>query len=275
MIFSIRKEFMQVRRGNEIVRVAGRHLPYLRDVILGFDYYFEAVEPLREGRRFVVDYSHPKLHSVTGFNLMQIHFPSFAEPLDTTHQYLQHAQLSEGQCVIDLGAYAALTSIIFKEQVGDSGVVIAVEADPTNITSSKINLDEYMRRTGREIFLVEAAIWKDSGGVDFRSDGNMGARVLTDKRLDSKLVPSLTLSDLIRRIEVSEVHFIKADVEGAESVIFEDTDFFSRMRPRMVVEVHAGVSHEKLESDLQLINYSFDWIAQPGVEYPLLFCSPN
>jgi hypothetical protein len=59
---------------------------YARDVIDDFDFYFDSVEPTTTGLYETVDYSAPREHRVTGWDLISIEFPSLAEPLVTATQ---------------------------------------------------------------------------------------------------------------------------------------------------------------------------------------------
>jgi tRNA A58 N-methylase Trm61 len=115
--------------GTKTVRLHKRHSIYSADIIQGFNYYFGSVEPFLEGHQEIVDFSIPKFHTVKGFDLIPIHFPSLAEPIETNSQYINFASLRPGDTVLDLGAYSGLTSIFFKEIVGKEGRVVAVEAD--------------------------------------------------------------------------------------------------------------------------------------------------
>jgi FkbM family methyltransferase len=264
-----------------LIRLNKNHVDYSFDIIQGFNYYFESVEPYRNGRFEIVDFSQPRFHHVLGFDLMPIHFPSLAEPLSTTDQYTQFANLKLGDCVLDLGAYSGLTSIFFKEIVGGKGRVIAVEVDPENLKSMKTNFDLYRKVTGMCIESIEEAIWSHSEGVRFSASGNMGSSASPisegEERGDLGIVRSTTLSGVVKKLGLERIDFVKCDIEGAESVIFEDSDFFSKFRPRIIVETHyvrGQLSTEKVMSDLARYNYSFNVVSQPGVSYPLIECVP-
>ena len=91
--------YIDIYLDSKIVRISQEHSHYLPDIVNNFLYYFDAVWPLHigEGQEFeLVDYSLPKFHRIKGFNLFPIYFPSFAEPIITTQQYLDFAGLSEG-----------------------------------------------------------------------------------------------------------------------------------------------------------------------------------
>ena len=280
---------MQIRRlenyidlvvGDKVVRLNKKHSFYSGDIMNGFDYYFDSVEPTQEGSRRIVDFSAPKSHKVVGFDLMPIHFPSLAEPLDTTNQYVEFAGLELGDTVLDLGAYSGLTSIIFKEIVGRKGKVVAVEADAENLISLRKNLQDYRTLSGMDIECISEAIWNHSKGVSFSTEGNMGSSassIVGLGRGEVKLIKSTTLSGIVDNLKLTNVSFVKCDIEGAEAVIFEDDDFFKRFSPRIIVEAHrvgGQLSTEKVKKDLAKYGYSFNLVIQPGIEVPLIECVP-
>lgn len=270
-----------IRSKNRMLFLSNTHFHYCLDILRDFNYYFESVEGVSTEDGLVVDFSRPGYHSVRAFDLMPVHFPSLAEPLSTTNQYLAFAGLAPGDTVIDLGAYSGLTSILFSQQVGDKGRVIAVEPDLTCLESLRRNVGLYKSITGQTIEIEEKAIWKNSEGVSFNAHGNMGSHVrvdLTQGLGDKFFVPSISLSDLVNTYQIEKVHFIKCDVEGAERYIFEDLVFFQQQRPGIILEVHEqypGDLFEKIKSDLSPFGYSCNLVSQPGVGYPLMECVPS
>jgi FkbM family methyltransferase len=211
---------------------------------------------------------------------MPVYFPSLAEPVITTQQYLDFANLQEGSAVIDLGAYSGLTSIIFKEAVKASGTVIAVEADAQNIIGIQKNLSLYKKITNNPIELIYGAVWSHNNGLNFSSEGNMGSsasEIVGNGRGYNLTVESYTLSKIAAISKLEQINFIKCDVEGAENVIFEDKNFFSKFRPRIIIETHFinGIETTgKCIEDLESLGYRCRRIIQKGVQLPLLECHP-
>ena len=277
----ITRYHLDFRRENKVIRISRKHLIYSYDIIGDFDYYFDSVEPVLLDGLLICDFSRPSFHEVKGFGLFPLHFPSLAEPLSTTNQYLEFAGLKQGEQVLDLGAYSGLTSIIFKEIVGNSGRVVAVEVDPENLKSLKKNFLIYKKVTGRNLDVVEEAVWNHSNGVNFSSEGNMGSSAVSivgENRGRVKLVKSSTLGEIAKTLGLEKIAFIKCDVEGAESVIFEDYNFFREHRPRIIVEIHnvSGQSTSaKVQGDLAKFGYTFQLVDQPGTPFPLLQCLPS
>jgi FkbM family methyltransferase len=273
-------DYIDVIKGNDVVRISTNHAIYLQDIIASFEYYFCAVIPYKFRDKNIVDYSSPRYHDVIGYDSYPILFPSLAEPLITTRQYMEFANLSEGMTVLDLGAYSGLTSIIFSQAMGETGTVIAVEADPVNIECIKRNIQNYEKHCANKILLLEGAIWKNNDGVEFSSEGNMGSSakdIVGSNRGLVQKIPSFTLSTIAKVFNLSRVDFIKCDVEGAEKVIFSDKDFFVKFLPKIIIEPHIIDDIETTEvciAELKAYGYKSKKIIQKGVHLPLIECTP-
>ena len=279
--FRDKADYFELKKNNSLIYVNKNHLVYTRDIINSFDYYFDAVESVQVDKYSLVDYSKPAYHDVKGYNRHPVFFPSFSEPLATTHQYIEFANLSKGSVVFDLGAYAGLTSIIFKDIVGEEGSVIAVDADKFNIKALEKNFSLYKNITGLQIEFLEGAVWSHTNGVSFSSEGNMGSSAVSILGLKRggtvNLVQSFTLSSIVQSLNLQQVDFIKCDIEGGEAEIFKDTAFFKKFKPRIIIEAHVINNIETTKqfmNDLEQYGYSFKEIDQLGVEPPLIECYP-
>lgn len=267
-------------RGDQVVRISRRHFLYGFDIANSFDYYFGAVEPVVFFGRKIVDYSLPRYHDVIGYDRHPIFFPSFSEPYVTTRQYVDFARLGPGANVIDLGAYSALTSLVFKDIVGPEGTVIAVDADRANLIAVEKNVANYKAMTGLQVEVLYGAVWRHDEGLEFSAEGNMGSSAATIVGTDRGAivqVPSFRLSDIADRYGLTHVDLIKADIEGAETAIFEDKGFFERFRPKIVVEPHYVDGRDtsiKVSADLEAHGYSCRAVPQFGSTTPLLECTP-
>jgi len=274
------KDVIDIAKGKRVVRINRAHAIYANDVVSGFEFFHGAVVPEQVGGTELVDYSAPKFHEMPGFSLHPVFFNSLAEPLVTADQYLDFAQLRAGSVAMDLGAYSGLTSILFRERCGKSGTVVAVEADTANIVAVHKNFELYQKRAGKRIELIEGAVWIHDEGVSFSAEGNLGSSAtdcVGDRLGQAELVPSFTLSSIAHRYDLPKVDFIKSDIEGAEGVIFGDSDFFQRFRPRIIVEVHpvdGELTTDKVKADLSKHGYTFELVDQIGSRLPLLRCTP-
>ena len=74
-----------------------------------------------------------------------------------------------------------------------------------------------------------------------------------------------------------KIDYIKCDIEGAERVIFEDSNFFENFKPRIIIECHVvdGIdTTKKCVEDLSKYGYKCRPIEQFGVSLPLIECYP-
>lgn len=269
-----------IKSGKEI-RLSSAHKLYLKDTLENFDFYFGGVEAPQSNKMIIVDYSKPAWHDVHGFDLMPVHFNSVSEPIITTKQYIDFANLKNGSIAIDLGAYSALTSILLDQCVGSDGLVIAVEADENNLKSCIKNLSLYKKITNRNIELINAAIWEHENGIYFSAEGNMGssaADVVGDDRSECIKVKTVTLSGIAKKYNLSNIDFIKCDIEGAEEIALNNQKFFDKYHPKLVIECHYinGVSTgERCKTLMERFGYKCEYREQQGYPLPLLFCIPH
>ena len=88
-----------------------------------------------------------------------------------------------------------------------------------------------------------------------------------------KYVDCFTLNDIACKYNLEKVDFIKCDIEGAEAFIFEDEAFFSKFKPKILLETHIvegkfcdDICIEKLSK----YGYNHKTIEQNGLELPLI-----
>jgi FkbM family methyltransferase len=209
-------------------------------------------------------------------------FPSLSEPYITTSQYLDFAVLGEGKIVLDIGAYAAVTSIIFARLVGASGKVFAFEADIENSICARENI-----RLAEQWFdlhnieLIESAVWSHSGELDFSTEGTMGSSAISivgPGRGISIKVPCTTIADFCASRAIDQIDFIKIDIEGGEiEVLKASQDVLTQLKPRMIVEPHyvdGSMSTDRCREILLRCGYRVNLIPQFGSSTPLLEATP-
>jgi FkbM family methyltransferase len=252
-------------------------------MIESFDYYFDSVVPITLGGQSVVDMSTPRYHELIGFDDFPVMFPSHTEPYVTTTQYLDFAELKEGDTVLDIGAYAAVTSITFSKLVGGKGLVFAFEADAQNQACAIRNIRLAERTWGlSNVSLIQKAVWSHSNGIEFSTEGAMGSSAVAitgrGRGLATK-VPSISLGDFCQAYALEKIDFIKIDIEGGEIEVLESSrDVLLRYTPKIIVEPHhvsGALSTEKCCTILREIGYQITLIEQFGSSIPLIAASPS
>ncbi len=270
-----------ISRDGKNVKISRNHYSYVPEIASNFYYFFNSVMEKHNGRSRDVDFSRPDYHLVRGYNKQLIRFPAMVESIYTIYQYINLSKFNKGSVVLDIVAYSGFTSILFDEVVGEYGKVIAIEADPFNVECINDNFSCYNNRTGRSIDLVNAAVWNYSGIIQISCEGNLGshaAQLHGYCRANREYVKSITLDDLAEMFSLTRVDFIKCDIEGAESVIFDRPYFFERFRPRIVAEVHRvnGVlTSKELRKTLEKLGYTCREVRQIGSRLPLMVCLPQ
>lgn len=241
---------------------------YYDEILKYFDYYFNSVQSYDINGIQTIDFSRPYWHTVQGYDLHQVLFTTIAEPISTTQQYIDLLQIEQGNIVLDLGAYSGLSAILFKQHVGKTGRVISVEADVFNYTSCVQNVSKYYDVVGNDIELIHAAIWTDCNGLYFYSEGCMGSSKSLQRGLPLR-VNSITISKLVELYDLDKIDAIKCDVEGAETVIFNDTNLYRKYKPNLIIELHSQAIRNEFDN-LKNIGYTFTFHKQDGCQYPLL-----
>jgi FkbM family methyltransferase len=272
--------FYRISKGKQEIRLSRAQSIYLNDTLDNFDFYYSGVEPIQADGVELVDYSTPRWHKVKNFDMFPIFFPAVAEPIITTDQYIEFARLAPGAVVIDLGAYSGLTSILFDMAIPFGGQVIAVEADTKNMVACEQNFALYRNFSKRKIELIKSAIWRDDKGVIFSSEGSMGSSVVAivgAGRGNPITVPSIRLDQLADQLKLSRVDFVKCDIEGGETEIFDCPMFFAKHSPKIMIECHVvdGISTSiSCTATLKRFGYTCDLMTQRGYPLPLLACTP-
>lgn len=271
------------RRRLRISRANSIYLPHLADC---FDYFFGSATPIQIpcGQEIfeVVDFSTPRFQEVTGFPDFPILCPSFTEPFITTLQYLEFAQLHEGDVVLDLGCYSGLTSIAFSREVGESGRVVALEPDPISFAAAQNNIARHIAIDEVDnILLLNCAAGSGLGVASFASDGTMGAAnaaIVGSHRGQTVEVESLGLQDIADRCSLDRIDLIKMDIEGSElKVLAAAEEFFRRFRPRLIVEPHTvdgEFSETAVKAVLTNYRYRCETVIQAGLSWPLVTAVP-
>lgn len=273
----INKNIIKIKKGNRVLQVHGTHLPYTRDLINYFDYYWNITDNFdRDSKLMLKDYSKPNYHSIRGFSFFPVFMPSIPEAYDTNLDYINLLNVRENGIVLDLGAYSGLSALQFALAVGVYGQVIAVEADPLNFHVAQVNIERFKKEFSYSPSLINRAIWnEDSFFLKFKSDGSLGSAVasyLERSAVNIVEVKTITLSSIVKEYNLDRVDYIKADVEGSEFKAFSDTKFFEKFHPKIIFEPANEVNSDtKLENILLLLNsygYKHQVIKQPGSGLP-------
>lgn len=157
----------------------------------------------------------------------------------------------DGRTAVDVGAHRGLYSWWMHRAVGPAGRVVAFEPQPEMLEhlgrmKRSFHLD---RLTIEPCGLSSAPGWtrlvreeKHSGGARLDVTGEIESRSRRStavEPLESFDVPITTLDEYFASHPGPPVAFIKCDVEGHESAVFEGARrLLERDRPALVIEIH-------------------------------------
>ncbi len=278
----VRDLFFDLSRGDRVLRIRRSHRVYLPHMIENFDYFLDSVIPLHVNGINLVDMSGPRYHRLKGFGRIPFLFPSHTEPYTTTEEYLDFAALKSGDKVLDIGAYAGITSIIFAQRVGPTGHVYAFEADKTNFECAQININMAREVMGlQNITLIPKAIWSHSNGLLFSNEGAMGSSavsITSGKRGLVETVPSICLQDFFEEAHLTRVDFVKIDIEGAEvEALKSSASFLKSAQCRLIVEPHyvaGSLSTDRCRGYLEAAGFKVKVREKVGESEPLIEAVP-
>ena len=126
--------------------------------------------------------------------------------------YEKFGSPKKGDIVLDLGAYVGMFTLKVARQVGNTGMVIAIEPNPNNISYLRGNIG-----ASKNIRVVEEAIFdRVGGGKLYISEASSQCHSLVYHHKKFLEVKINTLDNLVEELELPKVDFIKMDIEGSE-----------------------------------------------------------
>ena len=174
------------------------------------------------------------------------------------------ASVRPGETWIDVGAYYGYTALALARIVGPTGRVVAFE--PVTATAGCLDQGLAINRLTQVTVLPF--------GLGAAETLETRRLVVTRGMADATLPPdsSRPLVDIpvvrfdwiwpLLRRSAGPLHGIKIDVQGMEVEVLEGmTETLSRWRPKLVVELHPGVSRTRVMAVLQACGYSHDAVA--------------
>jgi FkbM family methyltransferase len=178
----------------------------------------------------------------------------------------------QGDIVVDIGAHMGRYTIISSKRVGANGKVVAIEAHPSNfeMLNSNIKLNQltnvttlnyavYSKETKIKLYLPD----EESGYTMHHSI--MSNYVFTkykDKTGDKFVeVSANTLDYLLQLKGITDVNWVKIDVEGAEFEVLKGAhNVLSNSKDiSLLIEVHGKDTYEPIIESLRSYNFKIDF----------------
>ncbi len=192
----------------------------------------------------------------------------------TNHEedIIEHFTPKEGDIVVDIGAHMGRYTIIGAKRVGAQGKVVAIEAHPGNfeMLNRNIKLNQltnviplnyavYSKETKIKLYLPD----EESGYTMHHSI--MSNYVFTkykDKTEDKFVEVSANTLDYFLQLEgITDVNWIKIDVEGAEFEVLKGAHnvLSNSKNISLLIEVHGRDTYEPIIKSLRSYNFKIDF----------------
>jgi FkbM family methyltransferase len=199
---------------------------------------------------------------------MNVNKDDFVNMTIREEEIIQHFQPRRGDIVVDVGAHMGRYTLIAAKRVGANGRVVAIEANPenfqmlnsnvqlnqlTNVTS--LNFAVYSQETKIKLYLAGEGMGHTIYNTIMAERANEGKEKFVE-------ISANTLDHLLQLQDISEVNWIKIDVEGAElEVLRGATRIISDSKDiSLLIEIHnlSGSNTTLYEPITQFLNnYNF------------------
>lgn len=134
----------------------------------------------------------------------------------TCRSYEREQKLLPGMVVVDVGASIGIFTIHAATEVGPTGKVIAIEPDPTSFNSLIENLQA---NNITNVIAIQKAAWNINGALSlYMSPVWVGNTLMPDLSTSPNVVTVETtrIDDILPALGITEIDFVKMDIEGAE-----------------------------------------------------------
>ncbi len=218
------RSFLLASLKNAALAVSGHGLGRVKFIRATYEFFFKAFKPNRtrvQGHWMWLDEK----------DTLELATREIYEPMETA--FLKK-NLAAGQTFLDIGANIGYYTLLAARQVGPKGKVIAFEPDPDNFGLLKKNVQEngytYVR-------LVQKAVSDRAiRSRLFLSESNKGDHRIFDSKDGRPSIPisSIRLDAFLKRMD-RKVHFIKMDIQGAESKALAGMTSLIRKNERLIL----------------------------------------
>jgi FkbM family methyltransferase len=164
----------------------------------------------------------------------------------------------EGDTVIDIGAHIGRYTITSSKQVGNTGKVVAIEADPDNFQLLKRNIAlnnlTNVLPLNYAVFSTRTRMKLYEQSASAKYNSLMLARAAKTKNYVE--VNADTLDSILKLNEINQVNWIKIDVEGAEfEVLKGSTKTLSTENVSLLIEIHNIADPRHYDNILDFLKY--------------------
>ena len=178
-------------------------------------------------------------------------------------RYERFYQVKPNDVIIDAGAFHGILSLVYsKKALG--GKVYSFEPDYLNLKRLKKNLS--LNDNPKNIHVIEKALWYEESLIKFYQDGSVASSTFykAENAIEKK-IEALSLDVFVHMFKISELNFIKMDVEGAElSILKGAKEILSRFKPNLSIAsyhvVDGALTYKSVEEFFQHIDFPYKTI---------------
>ena len=163
--------------------------------------------------------------------------------------------LTHARTILDLGANAGYTAASFAAKYPDA-TVVAVEMDADNASICTRNVGQF----GGRCHVIHKAIWSTRGTVSYGGN-NVHNYSIASPSESSLSAEASMLDDILDRLELHEVDYLKMDIEGAEASVLQSPIRWASRVLNMSVEVHPPATMQECRD--VLVQHGFECRIHP------------
>ena len=177
------------------------------------------------------------------------------------NEIMEHFNPKSGDIVVDVGAHIGLYSLIAAKRVGPGGKVIAIEPDPENFKILRKNI---LLNRSKNIEALECAAYSAREKLKlFLPELEQGRTIFNTVMQDRAKtsinfleVEANTLDNILESKNITEVNWMKIDVEGAELEVLKGAvnTLSSNKDTTFVIEIHGSEIYRELLGYLKTYN---------------------
>jgi FkbM family methyltransferase len=180
-------------------------------------------------------------------------------------EFLQRGQLKAGAIVFDLGAHQGVVAMILARLVGETGLVVAVEATRHNASVAVENC----RINGITNVVVTQAVAAEQAGLKLSFSETLNGAVgdtLMPVEMSSVSIDSLALVHGCPQVVFVDVEGYECQVlEGGRKALADGADFLVEVHLGRGLERHGSV--EKILSYFPLEQYGLFWSPEENIQF--------
>jgi FkbM family methyltransferase len=175
---------------------------------------------------------------------------------ETQDCWLREYKPQAGDVVVDVGAELGTDAVIFSRAVGNSGRVIAIEAQPETFG---LLLQTISANNLANVEPIHLAVADKPGEVRISSDAGVQANHLGDEGVPVK---ADTLDNILA--DVPRIDLLKMNIEGAEQLAIKGMDETIRKTARVSIACHDFVADQTGNNWFRTLDKVTDYLTSKG-----------